>query len=131
MARVYTPKQIEKYRRQKYLGVLDKSTKNLYNLFRNENSTYEKYRAKFIELKKELDKFDDVLLTTDYSKRLNNYIQSLYIKTILNDDFTSEDYNSIKSIESTNLNRLQKDKKAVKYKKSKHKKSSVEWEWFC
>ena len=128
MARVYTPKQIEKYRRQKYLGVLDKSTKNLYNLFRNENSTYEKYRAKFIELKKELDKFDDVLLTTDYSKRLNNYIQSLYIKTILNEDFTSEDYNSIKSIESTNLNRLQKDKKSVKYKKSKHKKSSVEWE---
>jgi len=128
MAKSYTPKQIEKYRRQKYLGVLDKTTKNLYNLFRNENSIYEKYRAKFIELKKELDKFEDVLLTTDYSKRLKSYIDSLYAKTVLDESFNETSYNSIKSTEATNLNRLQKDKNTSKYKKDKHKKSAIEWE---
>ena len=121
MNRNFTSKQVEKYKRQKYISVLEKCTKNLFRLFRNENSTIENYRNKFIQLKKELDRLDDIRLDTEYLIRTKEYIDTLFQQTILNENFTHKDYKNIKSCELTNLNRLQKMKNRTKYRKDKYK----------
>ncbi len=121
MSKKYTPKQIEKYKRQKYIGALEKCTKNLFKLFRDKNSTLKNYKIRFIELKKEIEKFSDIRLNSEYLKKTKEYIDELYKLTVINDNFDENSYNSIKNQELTNLNRLQKMKNRTKYNKEKHK----------
>ena len=121
MNRNYTPKQIEKYKRQKYISALEKCTKNLFKLFRSEKSTLESYTNKFKELKKDLDKLDDIRLDGEYMKKTKEYIELLYKRTILNEEFSQKEFKNIKNSELTNLNRLQKMKNRTKYSKDKHK----------
>jgi hypothetical protein len=123
MAREYTPKQIEKYKRQKYLGALTKCTKNLFKLFKEESTTYTKFCNKFTELKKELDKFSDIRLDSEHSKKTKEYIQNLYNTTVKDENFTESDFLDIKESELSKLNRLQKLKNKTKYTKDKHKNS--------
>ena len=119
--RQYTPKQIEKYKRQKYISALNKCTKNLYKLLKNEDTTYEIFRKKFIQLKDELDKIDEVRLDTEYIKKVKEYIEKLFLKTILSKEFSNNDFLDIKNSELNMLNRLQKMKNRSKYSKTKHK----------
>ena len=121
MNKNYTPKQIEKYKRQKYISALEKCTKNLFKLFRSEKTTLESYANKFKEVKKNLDKLDEIRLDGEYLKKIKEYIELLYQRTILNEEFSQEDFKNIKNIELTNLNRLQKMKNKTKYSKDKHK----------
>ena len=121
MNRNYTPKQIEKYKRQKYISALEKCTKNLFKLFRSEKSTLESYVNKFKEVKKDLDKLDEIRLDGEYLKKTKEYIELLYKRTILNEEFSQKEFEDIKNIELTNLNRLQKMKNRTKYSKDKHK----------
>jgi len=121
MNRNYTPKQIEKYKRQKYISALEKCTKNLFKLFRSEKSTLESYTNKFKEVKRDLDKLDEIRLDSEYLKKTKEYIELLYKQTILNEDFSQKEFEDIKNSELTNLNRLQKMKNRTKYSKSKHK----------
>jgi len=123
MNKNYTPKQIEKYKRQKYISALDKCTKNLFRLFRDETSTLEKFTIKFKEIKKDLDRLDEIRLDVEYLKKTKEYIDILYKNTILNDVFNEKDYKNIKDIELSNLNRLQKMKNKTKYSKDKYKKN--------
>jgi len=63
----YTDKQIEKYQRQRYITFLEKVTKNLFKMFRDEKTTQEQFLKKFEELKKKLTnklKFNSILNTT-------------------------------------------------------------------
>jgi len=121
MNRNYTPKQIEKYKRQKYISALEKCTKNLFKLFRSEKSTLESYVNKFKEVKRDLDKLDEIRLDGEYLKKTKEYIEFLYKRTILNEKFSQKEFEEIKNIELTNLNRLQKMKNRTKYSKDKHK----------
>jgi len=122
MNKNYTPKQIEKYKRQKYISALEKCTKNLFRLFRDENSTVDKFTLKFKELKKDLDKLDEIRLDVEYLKKTKEYIERLYKNTVLNEDFSQKEYQDIKNPELSNLNRLQKMKNRTKYSKEKYKK---------
>ncbi len=121
MNRNYTPKQIEKYKRQKYISALEKCTKNLFKLFRNENTTIDSFNTKFKDVKRDLDKLDEIRLDGEYLKKTKEYIDALYTKTILNENFSQKDFDNIKNSELTNLNRLQKMKNKTKYSKNKHK----------
>ncbi len=121
MNRNYTAKQIEKYKRQKYISALEKCTKNLFKLFRSEKTTLESYQNKFKEVKKDLDKLDDIRLDGEYLKKTKEYIEILYRQTILNEEFSLKEFEDIKNRELTNLNRLQKIKNRTKYSKDKHK----------
>ncbi len=123
MIKNYTEKQIEKYKRQKYINLLSKCTKNLFKIFRDENSNYKNYRNRFCTLKKELDSIDKIRLDSEHSREVNEYIEKLYRRTVENEAFTQEEFENIKNAELSNLNRLQKLKNQKKYAKSKHKKS--------
>jgi len=126
MPREFSPKQIERYKRQKLLGAINKCTKNLYKIFKDKSSTYYTYKEKFIQLKKEIEKYKDVLITSDYIKRVDHYIDKLYKETVIN-EIDEETFQSLKESEATNLNRLQKSRNALKYKKGKYKQIDNEW----
>ncbi len=121
MIRNYTPKQIEKYKRQKYINALTKCTKNLFKLFRSEESSYESYKKRFTLLKKEIDNLDKIRLDSEHSKKVDEYLQELYKRTIEERNYSEKEFQELKSIELTNLNRLQKLKNRKKYSKTKHK----------
>ena len=117
----YTPKQIEKYNRQKYMNFLDKISKNLFNMLKNENTTTEKFVKIFHELKKKFDKLEKVKLDGEYYNHLFMYIEKIYEQS------RSElfDMEAVRSENITFLNRLQKLKNRNNYKKEKHKHSDM------
>jgi len=117
--REFTPKQIAKYKRQKYLSALNKCTTNLYKMFRNSTTNYENYKNRFITLKKEIEKFDDVIISSEYVKRTQEYIDNLYTKTVLH-PLTEQEFKTLQEDEVPKLNRLQKMKKKTKYSKEKY-----------
>ena len=122
MNKKFTPKQIAKYKRQKYISALNKCTKNLYKIFKDKNSDYNSYQKKFIALKEEIDKFKDknIYIHTDHLKKIEEYIENLYQSTILA-EFSKQKFLEIKDKEASNLNRLQKIKNRSKYNKEKYK----------
>ena len=126
MAKIYTPKQIEKYKRQKYLSTLNKCTKNLFRLFRDESTTYDKFKNRFKLLKSELNNLEEIRLNSEHSKKTKEYIENLYNLTINNPNFTDSDFLEIKDSELTKLNRLQKLKNKTKYSKEKYKDTYIE-----
>jgi len=123
MNKNYTAKQIEKYKRQKYINALNKCTKNLFKLFRADNTDYTSYKNRFITLKKELDALDTIRLDSEHSRLTNEYIEQLFKKTIELRELDAKEFEELKKEELSNLNRLQKLKNQKKYSKEKHKKS--------
>ncbi|MBD3794076.1 MAG: hypothetical protein IE880_07385 [Epsilonproteobacteria bacterium] len=120
----YTPKQIEKYQRQKYITLLEKITKNLFKMFRSEETTQEQFLQKFEELKKKLDEQPAVLLNSEYHEQMKAYIERLY------QECQAEfDLNDICEINMTHLNRIQKLKNNTSYKKDKHKHKERYQDW--
>ncbi len=120
MIRQYSKKQIERYRRQKYINLLNKCTRHLYRFFKDEKSLLEDYQKKFQELKQELDEFGDVIISSDHFKRMKEYIEALYRETVLNETFNQEEFDKIKALQASNLNRLQRMRNSLKYKKQKY-----------
>jgi len=118
--REFTPKQIAKYKRQKYISVLNKCTTNLYKLFKNPDTTYSAYQKKFTTLKKELDIYNDIILSGDYLRKTKEYINNLYLSSVLN-QISQKEFDELKNTQLANLNRLQKMKNQTKYSKAKHK----------
>ncbi len=121
MNRSYTPKQIEKYKRQKYISALNKCTKNLYKIFKSESSTYSEYQKKFKQLKDELLEYNKIRLDTEHLKISKEYIDALYKRTVESNNLTQEEFQELKIVEASALNRLQKIKNRTKYNKMKHK----------
>ena len=120
----YTPKQIEKYQRQRYINNLEKVTKNLFKMFRNSDTTQEQFLKKFKELKINLDKHSNIMLNSEYHEQIKQYIDRLYSES--QNEFI---FNDIREINMTHLNRLQKLKNATSYKKDKHKHRSKNEDW--
>lgn len=120
----YTPKQIEKYQRQRYITFLEKVTKNLFKMFRDETTTQEIFLKKFYELKKQLDEQVDIRLDSEYHQQMKAYIDKLSLEC--NDEF---ELDNIRDANMTLLNRLQKLKNGTSYKKDKHKHSRKNQDW--
>jgi predicted RND superfamily exporter protein len=120
----YTAKQIEKYQRQRYITFLEKVTKNLFKMFRDESTTQEQFLKKFNELKKKLNEQEEVQLTSEYHHQMKNYIDQLSLET--QKEFVLDD---IREANMTLLNRLQKLKNGTSYKKEKHKNKNQDQDW--
>ena len=125
----YTQKQIDKFNRQKYIVELEKISKNLFRMFRDENVTAESFVKKFEHLKKKFDEKTEVHLESEFHQQLKAYILRLYQQTCLAETFTDKDLTDIREAEMSNLNRLQKLKNGSSYKKDKHKSKHRNEEW--
>jgi len=120
----YTEKQIEKYQRQRYITFLEKVTKNLFKMFRDEKTTQEQFLTKFTELKKKLDEQVAIQLNSEYHQQMKSYIDRLTLE--VESEFS---LNDIREANMTLLNRLQKLKNGTSYKKDKHKHKEKNQDW--
>lgn len=125
----YTQKQIDKFNRQKYINELEKISKNLFRMFRDEKTNSSSFVLKFEQLKKKFDERIEVHLDSEYHQQLKMYIVRLYAQTCEAESFSDKNYVDIKDAEMSNLNRLQKLKNGTSYKKDKHKaqRENVDW----
>jgi hypothetical protein len=125
----YTQKQIDKFNRQKYIGELEKIAKNLFRMFRDENVSSKDFMLKFKQLKKRFDEKDKIHLDSEYHQQLKTYVTRLYDATCMNEMFSDKMFDDIRDAEMSNLNRLQKLKNGVSYKKEKHKLKQSNEDW--
>lgn len=125
----YTQKQIDKFNRQKYITELEKISKNLFRMFRDENVSAEDFVNRVEQLKSKLDEKEEVHLESEYHQQLKEYISRIYMQTCLVEVFTDKDLSDIREAEMSNLNRLQKLKNNTSYKKDKHKSKRQNEDW--
>ena len=125
----YTQKQIDKFNRQKYITELEKISKNLFRMFRDDKSSASTFTVKFKQLKKKLDERVVVHLDSEYHQQLRVYLDRLYAQTCENDEMTDKSFDDIREAEMSNLNRLQKLKNGTTYKKDKHKAQRQNEDW--
>jgi hypothetical protein len=98
-------------------------------MFRDESSTAESFISKFQVLKEKLDEREEIHLDSEYHRELKAYINRLYQQTCQNESFGESEYADIREAEMSNLNRLQKMKNSVSYKKDKHKSKHHHEDW--
>jgi hypothetical protein len=110
----YTQKQIDKFNRQKYIVELEKISKNLFRMFRDQNIDAAGFTRKFEQLKKKFDEKVEVQLESEYHQQLKEYISRVYQQTCLAEDFSDKHFSDMREAEMSNLNRLQKLKIASK-----------------
>ena len=122
----YTPKQIEKYQRQKYITFLEKISKNLFRLLREEHSTATQFTNTFDTLMEKLEALESIRLDSEYLQETKSYIDRLYLQTR---EITDKEFEDIRAAEMSNLNRLQKLKTRSSYKKEKHRHTERDQDW--
>ncbi|HFD13900.1 MAG TPA: hypothetical protein ENJ34_01195 [Epsilonproteobacteria bacterium] len=125
----YTQKQIDKFNRQKYITELEKISKNLFRMLRDEGVTSKDFVLKFEQLKKRFDERVEIILDSEYHKQLKSYVYRLYESTCLDEAFNDKRFEDIRDAEMSNLNRLQKLKNGTSYKKDKHKAKHRDEDW--
>jgi len=125
----YTQKQIDKFNRQKYIVELEKISKNLFRMFRDENVIAQDFVVKFGQLKKKFDEKEEVHLESEYHQQLKEYIVRIHVRTCVVEVFTDKEFSDIREAEMSNLNRLQKLKNGTSYKKDKHKSKRQNEDW--
>lgn len=125
----YTQKQIDKFNRQKYIVELEKISKNLFRMFRDDNVAAQDFVRKFGQLKSKFDEKEEVHLESEYHQQLKEYIARIHVRTCLVEVFTDEELSDIREAEMSNLNRLQKLKNGTSYKKDKHKSKRQNEDW--
>ena len=125
----YTQKQIDKFNRQKYISELEKISKNLFRMLRDEDVCSQRFMVKFEELKKKFDEKEAVHLDSEYHQQLKVYIERLYAQTCSVELFCDKSLDDIRDAEMSNLNRLQKLKNRTSYKKDKHKAQHKHEDW--
>lgn len=125
----YTQKQIDKFNRQKYITELEKISKNIFRMLRDEKVSSKDFVLKFEQLKKRFDERVAIHLDSEYHQQLKEYIVRLYNVTCLDEMFSDKIFDDIREAEMSNLNRLQKLKNGTSYKKDKHKSKSKNEDW--
>ena len=125
----YTPKQIEKYRRQKYIAHLEKIGKNLFRMLRRPETSATDFRSRFSELMQKLDALETIRLDSEYLRESEAYYRR-FLSEVDRDDFSQQNLQEIREAEMSNLNRLQKMKNRSSYRKEKHRErvKSDGWE---
>ena len=125
----YTQKQIDKYHRQKYIAELEKIAKNLFRMFRDVHMDAQSMIAKLDQLKKKLDEKTEVQLDSEYHRQLKIYIQKVYEQICISKEFNDGQLSEMREAHMTQLNRLQKLKNGISYKKEKHKAERHNQDW--
>ena len=125
----FTQKQIDKFNRQKYITELEKISKNIFRMLRDEKIGSKDFVLKFEQLKKKFDKRVEIHLDSEYHHQLKEYVVRLYRATCENIEFTDKDFEDMREAEMSNLNRLQKLKNGTSYKKDKHKAKRQNEDW--
>jgi len=125
----YTQKQIDKYNRQKYINELEKISKNLFRMFRDNSVCSQNFMVKFEQLKKKFDERDEIQLDSEYHQQLKEYIERVYRETCADAEMDDETFNNMREAEMSNLNRLQKLKNRMTYKKDKHRSQHRNEDW--
>ena len=125
----YSPKQIEKYNRQKYISYIEKIKKNLYSSFRNSSIDAKALKSKMQELMEGLNRLEKIRLDTEYMRESQSYIEDIY-EHIMSEEFDDKQMDSIREEQIGILNRLQKMRNRSRYKKDKyaHKRVTEGWE---
>jgi len=116
----YTPKQIEKYRRQKYIAQLEKIGKNLFRMFRNPQISAETFRERLKDLITQLDRQEKIRMESEYLRESERYYRSLY-EHISKNEWNDAELNGMREEGMSSLNRLQKIKNRSSYRKEKHR----------
>ena len=124
----YSPKQIEKYRRQKYIAQLEKVGKNLFRLLRNGETTAEAFRNRFRELMERLDALETIRLDSEYLRESEKHYRAFF-ERVEAEDFDDEVLKRIREEEMSRLNRLQKMKNRNSYRKEKHRSRPLRDGW--
>ncbi len=124
----YTPKQIEKYRRQKYIAHLEKIGKNLFRMLRRPETSATDFRSRFSELMQKLDALETIRLDSEYLRESEAYYRR-FLSEVDRDDFSQQDLQEIREAEMSNLNRLQKMKNRTSYRKEKHRERAKSDGW--
>ncbi len=124
----YTPKQIEKYQRQKYIAHLEKIGKNLFRMLRRPETSATDFRSRFSELMQKLDVLETIRLDSEYLRESEAYYRR-FLSEIDRDDFSQQDLQEIREAEMSNLNRLQKMKNRSSYRKEKHRERAKSDGW--
>ncbi|WP_456459024.1 hypothetical protein [Nitratifractor sp.] len=124
----YSAKQIEKYRRQKYIAQLEKIGKNLFRLLRNPETRAEELLNRFDELMKKLDEMETIRLDTEYLRESEAHYRRLQ-EEWHSARFDMRRLEEIREAEMSNLNRLQKMKNRSSYRKAKHRKHAERDGW--
>lgn len=109
-------KQIEKYQRQKAILLLEKMTKNLFRMCRDDQYSDDQIRQKFQSVYMQFLEFDHRELYSPYHREMKQYIKKI-ASLLKTHHFIDRDE------QLTQLNRLQKLKNMTKYKKEKHQHS--------
>ena len=125
----FSQKQIDKFNRQKYIMEVEKVSKNLFRMFRDEQANAAAFVAKFSKLKKKLEEKSEIQLDSEYHQQLKSYIERLYQQTCVQEGFDDKVFEDIRDAEMSNLNRLQKLKNGSAYKKEKHKSKHKNEDW--
>ncbi len=125
----YTQKQIDKFNRQKYITELEKISKNIFRMLRDDTVNSKDFVLKLAQLKKRFDARVEVQLDSEYHQQLKEYIIRLHRVTCLNEMFSDKNFDDIRDAEMSNLNRLQKLKNGASYKKDKHKSKRQNEDW--
>ena len=86
-------------------------------MFRDTNTTKEQLNERFFVLKIKLDQLWDIYLDAEYHREMKKYIEKLTL--ILKGAYNLDE---IRDINMTRLNRIQKIKNAISYKKEKYVK---------
>jgi hypothetical protein len=98
-------------------------------MFRNEDICSEKFKKKFVELKKKFDEKVVIHLDSAYHQQLKEYIERIYSQSCQVEFFDNKMFDDMRDAEMSNLNRLQKLKNGASYKKDKHKSKSQNEDW--
>lgn len=72
-----TPKQLAKHLRQKCINLLEKITKNLFRMSRNEQTSDEQIAQRFFELYDKLSELKRVELYANYHRQMRAYIDMI------------------------------------------------------
>ena len=124
----YSPKQIEKYQRQKYIAHLEKIGKNLFRYLRNPETSPDELLARFDELMEKLDAMEAIRLDSEYLRQSEAHYRRLH-EEWHSTDFDAQRLEEIREAEMSNLNRLQKMKNRSSYRKEKHRKHAEKDGW--
>jgi len=111
---ITSDRHTDKFNRWKCINALEKMTKNMFRLFRDETTTNQQLIDKFTVLKKKIDQFADTHLDSEYHRAMRQYA------TTLNNTISKEfDINHIRASNAQQLNRIQKIKNSTDYKRGK------------
>ncbi len=98
-------------------------------MFRDESVTSVAFLKKFQELKKKFDTKEKMRLDSEYHQQLLAYIDTLYFSCNREEVMSEKEFDNMRDGQMSDLNRLQKLKNGVSYKKDKHKNQKRDEDW--